>query len=38
MDAGTHSQLQHACGYKLANDGKNVENTVRSTELVPKRF
>jgi integrase len=42
--------LRHACGYKLANDGKdlrslqgylghrNVQNTVRYTELAPNRF
>jgi type 1 fimbriae regulatory protein FimB/type 1 fimbriae regulatory protein FimE len=42
--------LRHACGYKLANDGrdtraiqhylghKNIENTVKYTELAPDRF
>jgi type 1 fimbriae regulatory protein FimE len=42
--------LRHACGYKLANDGqdtraiqqylghKNIQHTVRYTELVPDRF
>ncbi len=42
--------LRHACGYKLANDGhdtraiqhylghKNIQHTVRYTELSPKRF
>jgi len=42
--------LRHACGYKLANDGhdtralqaylghKNIQHTVRYTELVPTRF
>src|SRR6266576_4910547 len=42
--------LRHACGYKLANDGhatralqhylghKNIEDTVRYTELSPDRF
>ncbi len=42
--------LRHACGYKLANDGhdtralqhylghKNIEHTVRYTELSPDRF
>jgi site-specific recombinase XerD len=42
--------LRHACGYKLANDGKdtkslsaylghkNVQNTMRYTELAPNRF
>jgi integrase len=42
--------LQHACGYKLANDGhdtralqaylghKNIQHTVRYTELAPTRF
>jgi site-specific recombinase XerD len=42
--------LRHACGYKLANDGKDlrslqgylghkqVQNTVRYTELAPNRF
>jgi site-specific recombinase XerD len=47
---GAHSQLQHACGYKLANYGedlrslqgylghKNVQNAARYTELAPKRF
>ena len=42
--------LRHACGYKLANDGKdtrslsaylghkNIQNTVRYTELAPNRF
>jgi site-specific recombinase XerD len=42
--------LRHACGYKLANDGKdlhslqgylghkNVQNTVRYTALAPNRF
>jgi type 1 fimbriae regulatory protein FimB/type 1 fimbriae regulatory protein FimE len=42
--------LRHACGYKLSNDGqdtralqhylghKNIQHTVRYTELSPKRF
>jgi len=42
--------LRHACGYKLANDGKdtralqhylghkNIQHTVRYTELAPHRF
>ena len=42
--------LRHACGYKLANDGvdtrslqaylghKNIQHTVRYTELAPSRF
>jgi len=42
--------LRHACGYKLANDGhdtgalqhylghKNIQNTVRYTELSSDRF
>jgi type 1 fimbriae regulatory protein FimB/type 1 fimbriae regulatory protein FimE len=42
--------LRHACGYKLANDGhdtralqhylghKNIQHTVRNTELSPDRF
>ena len=42
--------LRHACGYKLANDGqdtravqhylghKNIQHTVRYTELSPERF
>ena len=42
--------LRHACGYKLANDGqdtraiqaylghKNINHTVRYTELSPERF
>ena len=42
--------LRHACGYKLANDGqdtravqhylghKNIQHTVRYTELSPTRF
>jgi site-specific recombinase XerD len=42
--------LRHACGYKLANDGhdtralqhylghKNIQHTVRYTELSPDRF
>jgi integrase len=42
--------LRHACGYKLANDGKdtkslsaylghkNIQNTMRYTELAPNRF
>ena len=42
--------LRHACGYKLANDGqdtralqaylghKNIQHTVRYTELSPSRF
>jgi site-specific recombinase XerD len=42
--------LRHACGYKLANDGhdtralqaylghKNIQHTVRYTELSPMRF
>jgi type 1 fimbriae regulatory protein FimB/type 1 fimbriae regulatory protein FimE len=42
--------LRHACGYKLANDGqdthalqhylghKNIQHTVRYTELSPARF
>jgi integrase len=42
--------LRHACGYKLANDGKdtrslqaylghkNIQHTVRYTELAPDRF
>lgn len=42
--------LRHACGYKLANDGqdtralqhylghKNIQHTVRNTELSPERF
>ena len=42
--------LRHACGYKLANDGrdtralqhflghKNIMHTVRYTELSPERF
>jgi site-specific recombinase XerD len=42
--------LRHACGYKLANDGvdtralqhylghKNIQHTVRYTELAPNRF
>jgi type 1 fimbriae regulatory protein FimB/type 1 fimbriae regulatory protein FimE len=43
-------QLRHACGFKLANDGvdtrslqqylghKNIQHTVRYTELAPDRF
>jgi site-specific recombinase XerD len=43
-------QLRHACGYKLANDGvdtrrlqdylghRNIQHTVRYTELSPDRF
>jgi site-specific recombinase XerD len=42
--------LRHSCGYKLANDGhdtraiqhylghKNIQHTVRYTELAPTRF
>ncbi len=42
--------LRHACGFKLANDGqdtraiqhylghKNIQHTVRYTELAPERF
>jgi site-specific recombinase XerD len=42
--------FRHACGYKLANDGhdtrslqaylghKNIQHTVRYTELTPNRF
>ena len=42
--------LRHACGYKLANDGqdtralqhylghKNIQHTVRYTEMAPDRF
>ena len=42
--------LRHACGYKLSNDGhdtrslqaylghKNIQHTVRYTELAPTRF
>ena len=42
--------LRHACGFKLANDGhdtralqhylghKNIQRTVRYTELSPERF
>jgi len=42
--------LRHACGYKLANDGhdtraiqhylghRNIQNTVRYTQLSPQRF
>ena len=42
--------LRHSCGYKLANDGhdtralqhylghKNIQHTVRYTELAPDRF
>src|SRR6516225_8647581 len=42
--------LRHACGFKLANDGhdtralqhylghKNIQHTVRYTELAPNRF
>ncbi len=42
--------LRHACGFKLANDGhdtralqhylghKNIQHTVRYTELSPHRF
>jgi site-specific recombinase XerD len=42
--------LRHACGFKLANDGtdtrslqaylghKNIQHTVRYTELSPTRF
>ena len=42
--------LQHACGFKLANDGEdtralqewlghsNIQHTTRYTELTPKRF
>jgi type 1 fimbriae regulatory protein FimE len=42
--------LRHACGYKLANDGqdtravqhylghRNIQHTVRYTELSPERF
>ena len=42
--------LRHACGFKLANDGqdtralqhylghKNIQHTVRYTELWPERF
>ena len=42
--------LRHACGFKLANDGhdtralqhylghKNIQHTVRYTEMVPDRF
>jgi site-specific recombinase XerD len=42
--------LRHACSYKLANDGvdtrslqaylghKNIQHTVRYTELAPTRF
>lgn len=44
------SELRHACGYKLANDGqdtcaiqsylghRNINHTVRYTELSPERF
>ncbi len=43
-------QLRHSCGYKLANDGvdtrtiqaylghRNIQHTVRYTELAPDRF
>jgi hypothetical protein len=31
--------LRHACGYALANAGhKNIQHTVRYTELAPDRF
>lgn len=45
-----HHMLRHACGYKLANDGqdtralqqylghRNIQHTVRYTELSPDRF
>jgi type 1 fimbriae regulatory protein FimB/type 1 fimbriae regulatory protein FimE len=48
-EVSTH-QLRHACGYKLANDGhdtrslqsylghKQIQHTVRYTELAPHRF
>jgi type 1 fimbriae regulatory protein FimB/type 1 fimbriae regulatory protein FimE len=44
------SELRHACGYKLANDGhdtraipaylghRNIQNTTRYTALAPERF
>ena len=46
----TTHMLRHACGFKLANDGhdtralqhylghKNIQHTVRYTELAPNRF
>ena len=49
VEAHPH-MLRHACGYKLANDGqdtralqhylghKNIQHTVRYTELSPERF
>ncbi len=47
---GTHRSVLRACGFKLANDGhdtraiqhylghKNIQHTVRYTELAPDRF
>jgi site-specific recombinase XerD len=49
FDAHPH-MLRHACGFKLANDGhdtrglqaylghRNIQHTVRYTELAPDRF
>ena len=49
VEAHPH-MLRHACGYKLANEGhdtrslqqylghKNIQHTVRYTELAPDRF
>ena len=48
--SGHPHMLRHACGFKLANDGvdtrslqaylghKNIQHTVRYTELAPTRF
>jgi site-specific recombinase XerD len=42
--SGTFAHLRHACGYALANRGhdylghRNIQHTVRYTELSPTRF
>src|SRR5262245_36535030 len=50
VPSASTDMLRHACGFKLANDGhdtrslqqylghKNIEHTVRYTELAPDRF
>jgi type 1 fimbriae regulatory protein FimE len=49
-DEGAYVRVRRACGFKLANDGqdtralqhylghKNIQHTVRYTELSPERF
>ena len=50
LNPNADEMLRHACGFKLANDGhdtralqhylghKNIQHTVRYTEMAPDRF